>query len=197
MEVEYGSVEEKIINASFDMIEKEGISGATTKKIAECAGVSEVTLFRKFKSKKQLIETAKEYYCNSLIEKLEKIFEFDETVTIEEYVRNSFYKVVNLTEHELNIVKIGMEEVRNIPEDRNMYLRITETVIRKLREFFTVKINQNEIRKINPDVLALNMFSILFESIVLWKVYSKTPQYDIDKYIEDFLDITINGIKVI
>ena len=197
MEVEYGSVEEKIINASFKMIEKEGISGATTKKIAECAGVSEVTLFRKFKSKNQLIETAKDYYCNSLIEKLERIFEFDQTVTIEEYVRNSFYKVVNLTEQELNIVKIGMEEVRNIPEEKNMYLRITETVILKLREFFTLKIKQNEIRKINPDLLALNMFSILFESIVLWKVYSKTPQYDVDKYIEDFLDITINGIKVI
>ncbi|MBQ8017346.1 MAG: TetR/AcrR family transcriptional regulator [Methanobrevibacter sp.] len=195
MEVKSGSIEERIINASFHILEKEGISGATTKKIATQAEVSEVTLFRKFENKQKLIEAAKDYYCNNLISKLEEIFESTPETSVEEYLTSCFYKVANLTDYELNIIKVGLEEVRNIPTENKVFLRISETIILKLKNFFSLKIQQNEIRKINPEILALNMFSILFESIILWKVYGKTPQYPIDKYIEDFLDIILNGIK--
>lgn len=195
MEVKNGSVEEKIINASFHILEKEGFSGATTKKIANQAGVSEVTLFRKFESKEKLISIAKEHYSDRFIEKLNQIFDYTPEMSTEEYLTQSFNRTVNLTDNEMTILKVGMEEVRDIPTDKKVFLRISETIIRKLNEFFSLKIKQKEIREINPDILALNMFSILFESIILWKVYGKQPKYKIEKYIEDFLDIILNGIK--
>ena len=197
MEVKSGSIEERIINASFQILQKEGKSKTTTKKIAEYANVSEVTLFRKFKNKEKLLKVAKEYYCNTLIEKLDKIFEYTPEIAVDEYLINSFYNLVNLTEQELNIIKVGLEEVREISQENNLFLKIAESILEKLSEFFTLKMKRKEIRNVNPDILALNIFSILFESIILWKVYGKTPQYDIDKYINDFLDITLNGIKVI
>ncbi len=195
MEVKSGSIEEKIIIASFQIMEKEGISGATTKKIATQAKVSEVTLFRKFKNKQNLIEMAKEYFYNHLIEKLNEIFEFTPEISAEEYLTDCFYELVNLTDTELNIFKIGMEEVRNIPSENKLFLKISETIMEKLKNFFTLKIQRNEMRKINPDILALTIFGILFESIILWKVYGKTPKYPLDKYIKDFLDIFLNGTK--
>lgn len=195
MEVKNGSVEEKIINASFHILEKEGFSGATTKKIANQAGVSEVTLFRKFESKEKLISIAKEHYSDRFIEKLDQIFDYTPEMSTEEYLTQSFNRTVNLTDNEMTILKVGMEEVRDIPTDKKVFLRISETIIRKLSEFFSLKIKQKEIREINPDILALNMFSILFESIILWKVYGKQPKYKIEKYTEDFLDIILNGIK--
>ena len=195
MEVKNGSVEEKIINASFHILEKEGFSGATTKKIANQAGVSEVTLFRKFESKEKLISIAKEHYRDRFIEKLNQIFDYTPEMSTEEYLTQSFNRTVNLTDNEMTILKVGMEEVRDIPTDKKVFLRISETIIRKLSKFFSLKIKQKEIREINPDILALNMFSILFESIILWKVYGKQPKYKIEKYTEDFLDIILNGIK--
>jgi len=195
MEVKNGSVEERIINASFHILEKEGFSGATTKKIAKKAGVSEVTLFRKFENKETLINIAKEQYSNNFIEKIEDIFQYRHEISVEEYLTNCFNEIVNLTDNELTILKVGMEEVRDIPADKKVFLKISETIIGKLSEFFSLKIKQNEIRNINPDILALNMFSILFESIILWKVYGKQHKYSIDKYTEDFLDIILNGIK--
>ena len=45
----------------------------------------------------------------------------------------------------------------------------------------------------NPD-LALNVFRIIFESIILWKIYDKKHYYFIGYYVDDFLDIFINGI---
>jgi len=47
---------EKIIDAAKVLFEKNGYSAATTREIAELAGVSEVTLFRHFETKRNLFE---------------------------------------------------------------------------------------------------------------------------------------------
>lgn len=195
MEVNLRSTDERIINASFEILEKEGIKGATTKKIAKKAGVSEVTLFRKFKTKGKLIEKVKEHYYSNLLDKLDEIFEYESEISIEDYLTGCFEKVVNLTDQELNIIKVGFEEIREKPLENKLLLNLSERIISKLTEFFTLKVKQNEIRDINPDILALNVYSILFESIILWKIHGKPLKYSINKYTEDFLDIILNGIK--
>ena len=48
--------ETKIFNAALDILVSHGYEGATTQKIAEIAGVNEVTLFRKYGSKAGLFE---------------------------------------------------------------------------------------------------------------------------------------------
>ena len=197
MEVKIGSIEERIINASFEILEKEGISKTTTKKIAQTANVSEVTLFRKFKNKETLINVTKDYYCKSLLEKLNQIFEFREDEKIDEYLINSFHELINLDSNELNMIKVGIREVIKTSKEETILLKISETIIKKLKDFFTIKIKRHEIRNINPEMLAMTIFSIIFEYTILIKVYGKPSQIDIDTYINDFLDITLNGIKVI
>jgi AcrR family transcriptional regulator len=49
------NTEEKIIEAAMRIFAKEGVSGATTRKIALAAKVNEVTLFRHFKTKEELL----------------------------------------------------------------------------------------------------------------------------------------------
>ena len=61
------NTEEKIITATFNIVQKEGVQKATTKKIAAEAGVNEVTIFRKFENKKNLIEATKDYYMAKLL----------------------------------------------------------------------------------------------------------------------------------
>ncbi len=45
----------RLIQAALKIVEQEGLHGATTRGIAEKAGVSEVTLFRHFRSKEELL----------------------------------------------------------------------------------------------------------------------------------------------
>lgn len=47
-----------ILAAALDVLAAEGVRGATTREIAKRAGVNEVTIFRKFGNKKQLIHAA-------------------------------------------------------------------------------------------------------------------------------------------
>ncbi len=53
---------EKLLEAAIQVFAESGFRGATTRRIAEAAGVNEVTLFRRFKSKAALIDEAARRY---------------------------------------------------------------------------------------------------------------------------------------
>ena len=192
---EFSSTDEKIINATFSILQKEGFNKATTKKIAAEAGVNEVTIFRNFQNKNNLIEVTKEYHLELFIEKLELIFDFSEDDEIEDYLQSNFIGLLNLSESEFSIIKVAMGEVRDIPERKQLISRITSTVLDKLEEFFQSQIEKGNIRDIDSRVLAGMCFSITFQSIILWKVYDKKPSVETEQYAKNFLDILYNGIK--
>ena len=50
--------DEKVYRAAMEAVIERGYAGATTKQIAEAAGISEVTLFRKYESKAELVKQA-------------------------------------------------------------------------------------------------------------------------------------------
>ena len=83
------NTEEKIIKATFDILQKERVQKATTKKIAAEAGVNEVTIFRKFENKKNLVEITIDYYMERLLGKLEECFSY--VVVVYFYILVAFY----------------------------------------------------------------------------------------------------------
>ena len=192
---EFNDTDIKIINATFSILQKEGFTKATTKKIAAEAGVNEVTIFRKFKNKNNLVEITKEYYLQILFEKLADIFDFNEDDDIETYLQSNFIGLLNLQDNEFSVFKIAMEEVRDIPEKKQLISRITNVIIDKLDEFFIFQIEKGKIRAVDSRVLALICFSVTFQSVVLLKVYDEDPNIDSDHYANNFLDILYNGIK--
>lgn len=192
---EFNSTDEKIIEATFKILQKEGFTKATTKKIAAEAGVNEVTIFRKFQNKNNLVEITKEYYLEIFLEKLEEIFDFNDDEKIEEYLHNNFVGLLELSDSDFSIIKVAMEEVRDVPEKKLLISRITTLIIDKLEEFFKSQIEKGEIRDVDSRVLAVMCFSITFQSIILWKIYDKSPTVETDQYANSFLDILYNGIK--
>ena len=192
---EFSSTDEKIIEATFRILQKEGFTKATTKKIAAEAGVNEVTIFRNFKNKNNLVEITKEYYLQMLLEKFDEIFGFEDDDGIEDYLQSNFVGLLNLSDSDFSIVKVAMEEVRDIPEKKQLISRITNTVIGKLDDFFKSQIEKGKIRDVDSKVLAAMCFSITFQSIILWRVYDKNPSVEADQYANRFLDILYNGIK--
>lgn len=196
MKIELDNTEEKIVRATFDIIQKEGLAKATTKRIAAEAGVNEVTVFRKFTNKNNLVEITKAYHFQILIEKLEEIFEFRQDEEIEEYLRNNFKELINLPEEEFSIIKVALEDVRAVTDKKLLIAQITDVILDKFEEFFTLQIEEGRIRKVNPRVLGTLCYSITFQSLVLWKIYDKNVEKDGIDYSTEFLDIIYNGIKV-
>ena len=196
MDLELDSTSEKIVSATFKLLQKDGSEKATTKKIAAEAGVNEVTIFRKFENKKNLIEITKQYYLQVLINTLEEIFVFDEGQTIEEYLKISFYGILNLSDEDFSILKVAMEEVRGVSEKKNLISEVTDVILNKLEEFFKFQIDKGTVRDdINPKSLAIMCFSVLFQSVILWKIYDKDLGFETIPYADDIMNILFEGIN--
>lgn len=77
--------DEKVFRAVMQTVIERGYAGAKTKQIAEAAGISEVTLFRKYESKAELVKkaiaatavqmdfTAATYYTGDIVADLERV----------------------------------------------------------------------------------------------------------------------------
>ena len=186
MDKKLDNTEEKIVNATFNILQKEGVTKATTKRIAKEAGVNEVTIFRKFENKNNLINVTKDYHMNILIERLREIFDYDEDDDIEEYLTKNFRKMLELSDNDLSVIKIAMEEVRDIPDKKLLLSNITDVILDQ--------IEKGNIRQLDARSLAIMCFSLTFQSVVLWKVYNKKPSVENQQYAENIMDILKNGI---
>lgn len=195
MNIEKNSTNEKIVEATFEILREEGVSKATTKKIAAKAGVNEVTIFRNFKNKQNLIDATKEYYLQKFMDELANIFDFTDDVEIGDYLHDNFQELSNLSEKDFSILKIAMEEVHEIPEKKLLISSINEVVLTKLEEFFTLQIEKGKIRDVDARVLAVMCFGITFQSLVLWKIYDGSSSIDTEDYSQKFLDMLYHGIK--
>ena len=190
------NTEEKIIAATFNIVQKEGVQKATTKKIAAEAGVNEVTIFRKFENKKNLIEATKDYYMAKLLSKLEETFDFDEEDSIEEYLKRSFHGILDFSEEDFSIIGVAMQEIKG-PSDRKLLIsQITDAIINKLEEFFLLQLEKGRIKNVNSKAISLMCFSIIFQSLILWQIYGETTDIESDYFADDYLDIIFNGIKL-
>lgn len=194
MEIELDKTEQKIIDATIFLLDKEGMNGTTTKKIAKKAEVSEVTVFRKFKSKDNLLKIAKIYYSDYFLEKISDIFTNYEDTDLESLLKNTWWKLVNFLDNNLDIIKIALDELMSSPEEEKIFSKFSDEVLKNLTNIFQEQIDKGKIRKINPSAAALTVFSVIVEGIIFWKFESKVSNDDTNKYLDDFLDIFINGI---
>ena len=189
------NTEEKIITATFNIVQKEGVQKATTKKIAAEAGVNEVTIFRKFENKKNLIEATKDYYMAKLLSKLEETFDFDEDESIEDYLKNCFHGILDFSQEDISIIRVAMQEINGESDKKLLISRITDTIINKMEEFFKLQLEKGEIKTVNSKAISVMCFSIIFQSTILWQIYGNNGDMDSDIFADDYLDIIFNGIK--
>ena len=196
MEAKIESTEDKIIYATIKLLDENGLTDTTTRKIASESGFSEVTIFRKFKNKENLFKVAKETYYSTFFEEIDKILDYDSDDDVREYLTSVWKQVLILSDKDLNMIKIAIDELRDPTSNNRGLPKFANLAIDKLSKFFQHQIDIGCIRKINPRVAAYNIFCLIFESIVIWKIYSATPEnMDVDSYLNDFLDMFMNGIS--
>ena len=189
------NTEEKIITATFNIVQREGVQKATTKKIAAEAGVNEVTIFRKFENKKNLIEATKDYCMTKLLSRLEETFDYDEDESIEDYLKHCFYGILDFSQEDISIIRVAMQEIKGKTDKKLLISHITDTIINKMGEFFKLQLEKVVIKNVNSKAISVMCFSIIFQSTILWQIYGNNADIDSDIFADDYLDIIFNGIK--
>ena len=193
---ELDKTSEKIVKATLIVLQREGFQKATTKKIAAEAGVNELTIFRKFENKANLVEATKKYHLDKLINKLDEVFDYSEDEDIEVFLRIAFYGILSFSDQDFSIIRVAMEEVRTKDEKRHIISEITDVILDNLEEFFDMQKEQGKIRDVNTRSLAVMCFSVLFQSVILWKIYDHNLGFDSNPYADDILDMLFRGILV-
>ena len=189
------NTEEKIITSTFNIVQREGVQKATTKKIAAEEGVNEATIFRKFENKKNLIEATKDYYMTKLLSRLEETFDYDEDESIEDYLKHCFHGILDFSQEDISIIRVAMQEIKGETDKKLLISHITDTIINKMGEFFKLQLEKVVIKNVNSKAISVMCFSIIFQSTILWQIYGNNADIDSDIFADDYLDIIFNGIK--
>ncbi len=194
--------EQRILDAALRVFASEGFTGATTRRIAEEANVAEVTLFRKFKSKKNLL---KEVLINnrtvfSSLEDLFYLFQDEKDVDLETELRILGKNIAKAMRDKKKDSKRRMfmfmlfEEGRRRPEVAEALSSFLQMNIKPLSEYFDLQIKNGKMRNINSRSAAITFVSYFVYTSLLREVFGNSFLGDHDEEIERFIDIFTKGI---
>ena len=185
----------KILQAARQVMAQKGFTRATTSEIAKAAGVAEGTIFRYFKTKKDILLSL---IPREIIETLALIIEGNSKVWDEEFLTQLIKNRLQLIKENLDVIKILVYESQFNPELKEYFL---QNVILKLsgmmENYFQQKINQGEFKPVNPKIATRTLVGMV-GVFVMWKEFLKADKHDSfteDQVVGEIVDIFLNGIK--
>ena len=185
---------ERLLDAAAETFARDGIRGATTREIARKADVNEVTLFRHFKSKEQLLRAVLQRGLVSEVAMMDQHSSWKENLreSMEKYARHYYSHV----EKKEGIARAFLAEAQILP--KSMQTMIAE-VIRPVRERLVLILTDAQragvVRKEVNVECALDAFkNTLYAGMLRQGVYLPR-NYTMDAYISTVVDIFVRGIE--
>ncbi|NDJ18368.1 TetR/AcrR family transcriptional regulator [Myxacorys almedinensis] len=184
----------RILKAALKLFAHQGYDGATTRDLAEKAGVAEGTLFRHFTNKKAiLIEVATQGWIEILTDLLTELSEMGSYKAVAQVMRR---RMMNLHQN-ADLFKVCFMEAQFHPDLRD---RIEKDVVEKMmgvaEAFFQTAMDQGIYRPMNPKMVArvfLGMFTIAGFSQDTIMVPGSSP-HEMKEMAEGIADIFLNGV---
>lgn len=185
----------RLIEAATQVFALWGVQGATTREIARVAGVNEVTLFRHFANKEQLLKAVIENVLALQIEALAH----PEAWTNDLYTDLRHYaQLYNaMLEAQEDLIRTFIGEAKRHPEAAR---QVIQEAAKPLREKLVAYLQSGQERgTVRPDidpVPAIDMFTGMLLGGMLRRSAALQPQsYSPSEYIENCVDIFVRGIS--
>lgn len=187
--------QQDILNAAVKIFAQKGFNGATTKEIAQEAGVAEGTIFRYFDTKKDiLLSLAAPLIVNTLVETMEETAGQADEKVLRAILKNR----LNLISKNSKLARLLFTEAQFHPEIRRQF---TDNAILKaagvMEKFITDRINTGEFKNIDPRI-AVRIFVGMSAIFVLWNEFLQSDselKFDMETVVENVVDVFLNGIR--
>ncbi|WP_414571423.1 TetR/AcrR family transcriptional regulator [Nostoc sp. CCY 9925] len=186
----------RLIEAASQVFAILGVQGATTREIARVAGVNEVTLFRHFTSKEQLLGAVIENVFALQIEALAhpQAWTQDLKIDLKQYAQ--LYNTM-LEAHE-DLIRTFIGEAKRHPEAAR---QVIEEAAKPLREKLVAYLQSGQRRgMVKADVdpfPAVDMFTgMLLAGMLCRTAKFNQGNYNCEEYIETCVDIFVRGISI-
>lgn len=186
---------DKILVAAAKKFSSKGFAGTTTKEIAEEAGVNEVTIFRIFKTKQNIMESVVQQYSGlpQLLQMMESQFtgELEEDLVI---LSKTFNKIFMERSDAIRIMLCESSKIKTL---QNVMGKIPQQLIETLANVFRKHIENGNIKSLNPYLLGQAFFGFYFSLGITQNILDKTIVRDMaeDELIRQFVQLFLSGIQ--
>jgi len=179
----------QIVQASINVFVKKGYVGTTTKEIAEKAKVAEVTLYRKFGTKKHLFE----YCINSLaLDKFNVVINLDNCLNPFDFTKQLLDNRLLVISKNIKVVRMLISEslLGNLPKELRFTNVIFNQVYSSIKEYF-----EKEDINLDSQAFAKIIGGILLGYAILPndKSYNTLSKTEKEIYLNNYLDIIFNN----
>ena len=151
---------DRIIDAALQLISEKGYTAATTKAIAELAGVNEVTIFRHFGCKHEILKAIIDKFSYNPV--LQNIVRENVTWDLETDLLNFSNKYFEYMMSIKDFVMIGFRESIQFPEVSEEIANVPLFIKKELILYFKEMHSQEKIREMNFEAAALSFIALNF-----------------------------------
>jgi AcrR family transcriptional regulator len=186
---------EKLLQATLELVSEKGYLGATTREIAALAGVSELTLFRKFGKKEQLFEEMLESF--TFLPQLRDLIADIDDMPVQEGLSVIGTRFLETLRDRRQLVQILFSEMSHYPEKvRRIYQTMIYNMARTLENYLETRKPRGEIQNLDMDFASFAFLRVLFmtftyESIIKGGVIDDDR---IEYTVNELVSIFLNGI---
>jgi AcrR family transcriptional regulator len=190
-----------ILAAATELFAEKGYAATSTSEIAKKAGVAEGTIFRHYKSKKDLLLTIVSptmiKVISPMVKKdINKVLdkEFD---TFQDFLRAMIANRIKFVKTNIPLLRIFIQELPFHEELKKQVIEhIGKDVLRKLREIVRHYQEKGQIIEMHPDTIIRVAASSTLSYILARYVVFPEAEWDEEAEIEGMINILSNGIAV-
>jgi AcrR family transcriptional regulator len=188
------STEDKILNAATDVFAKRGITGATTREIAQRARVNEVTLFRHFRNKDELLRRV--VICSG--KRFEDVFA-DAPLESAADLRRTVTKCAQVYAQKLvdneELVRTFMGELtRHLEMGRRLFAEGGKPTRQKFIAYLRSAKRKGLVRAGTDPTMAADALTAMLLGGLMRRPLT-APQYDFSSYVKTCVKIYLKGIE--
>ena len=194
--------EQKILEAAIGVFSEKGFSAATTSEIAKNAGIAEGTIFRYFKTKKDILRSILIHTINMLSSKfvltsVEKILRNAEQKDLRSVIKDLLIDRINLVDSIFPMARIILSEALFHDDIREViYNSIISKALPLYSGFHKQMVDKGMIRSdVEPEAAMRCIIGTAAVLIAQKKLFGDKFKLDIDSELEKALDVLLYGIS--
>lgn len=196
-----GNREEEILEAAIKIFSEKGFSAATTSEIAKEAGVAEGTIFRYFKTKKDILIKVMTKVLEILgekliIERLTNLFEENKEKSERDILIIILKDRLELFEKYWDMIKIVATEMQFHEDLREVFIKNVVVKGKNVVEtFLRTGVNKGVFREVDTTIAFRSLIGMVGIYVIQNQVFPEVINMDKDKQIEEMVDLFLHGIS--
>ena len=184
---------QRILSAAAEIFAEKGYARATTRAIAAAAEVNEVTIFRHFGSKRNLLSEMINQH--SALPDLTGIVESQLTGDYRQdlmFFGNVFAKVII---ERRDALRLMLCEAQTLPEVQAVVVQVPNQLRQIIAQYLQSQMEQGALRVMNPEVAAQAFLGMFFAYGIAKEMLGEAPASTVplEDIIAQFVDIFIDG----